>query len=74
MNRAVAPLDTMFRQAVSAIDAGDLKDPAFQPYQLARWREALPAARVVELAGAGHWPHEEDPERVTGELRGFLAG
>ena len=51
-----------------------MKDPAFPPYQLARWREALPAARVAELPGAGHWPHEEEPERVVGELRTFLAG
>lgn len=51
-----------------------MKDSAFQPYQLARWRETLPAARVTELAGAGHWPHEEEPERVAGELRTFLAG
>jgi haloalkane dehalogenase len=51
-----------------------MKDPAFPPYQLARWREALPAARVAELPGAGHWPHEEEPERVVAELRTFLAG
>jgi haloalkane dehalogenase len=50
-----------------------MKDPAFQPRQLARWREALPAARVVELAGAGHWPHEEEPERVIEAVRAFLA-
>ena len=51
-----------------------MKDPAFRPHQLARWREALPAARVVEMDGAGHWPHEEEPERVIAELRAFLAG
>jgi haloalkane dehalogenase len=51
-----------------------MKDPAFPPYQLARWREALPDARVVEIAGAGHWPHEEEPERVTSEVRSFLSG
>jgi len=50
------------------------KDPAFPPYQLARWRETLPDARVVELPGAGHWPHEEEPERVTSEVRAFLGG
>ena len=50
-----------------------LKDRAFPPHLLARWREALPAARVVECADAGHWPHEEDPERAIGALRGFLS-
>jgi haloalkane dehalogenase len=51
-----------------------MKDPAFPPYQLARWRELLPAARVAEIPGAGHWPHEEEPEWVIAELRTFLAG
>jgi haloalkane dehalogenase len=50
-----------------------MKDPAFPPYQLARWREVLPAARVVEVADAGHWPHEESPDRVIAELLDFLA-
>jgi haloalkane dehalogenase len=51
-----------------------MRDPAFRPHLLARWREALPEARVVELDSAGHWPHEEEPERVLQELRGFLQG
>lgn len=51
-----------------------MKDSAFQPNQLARWREVLPSARVVELNQAGHWPHEEEPERVIDEIRDFLNG
>jgi haloalkane dehalogenase len=50
-----------------------MKDPAFQPNQLTRWREVLPTARVVELPDAGHWPHEEEPERVIQEMARFLA-
>lgn len=50
-----------------------MKDPAFLPHQLARWREVLPAARVVELGDAGHWPHEEAPDHVIDVLREFLA-
>lgn len=49
-----------------------MKDSAFQPYLLERWRQALPEAKVVELPGAGHWPHEEEPETVLRELRAFL--
>lgn len=49
-----------------------MKDPAFKPAQLDRWRAALPAARVVELPDAGHWPHEEAPDRVSDTLREFL--
>jgi haloalkane dehalogenase len=50
-----------------------MKDRAFRPNQLARWREALPDAQVVEIPGAGHWPHEEEPDIVVDALRGFLA-
>jgi haloalkane dehalogenase len=51
-----------------------MKDSAFRPDQLARWRSALPHATVVELAHAGHWPHEEAAEAVVDALRSFLAG
>jgi haloalkane dehalogenase len=49
-----------------------MKDKAFPPRLLARWREALPDATVVELAASGHWPHEEEPDKVVEELRSFL--
>lgn len=48
------------------------EDPAFQPRQLERWREALPQAEVVQLAGAGHWPHDEVPNDVASAIRRFL--
>lgn len=48
-----------------------MKDRAFGPLQLARWREVLPTARVVEV-DAGHWPHEESPDRVADAMREFL--
>jgi haloalkane dehalogenase len=51
-----------------------MKDSAFRPAQLARWRTGLPQATVVELPGAGHWPHEEEPARVLAEVRGFIGG
>ena len=49
-----------------------MRDRAFRPNQLARWRDTLPDARIVELANAGHWPHEEAPAQVITELRAFL--
>jgi haloalkane dehalogenase len=49
-----------------------LRDSAFRPHQLARWRQALPQAEVVELPAAGHWPHEEEPAEVLAALRRFL--
>jgi haloalkane dehalogenase len=48
------------------------KDSAFPPYLLDRWRQALPQAEIVEVAGAGHWPHEEEPGIVVAALEGFL--
>jgi len=51
-----------------------MRDPAFQPRQLARWKEVLPEARVVELTASGHWPQEEEPDRVVGEMHAFLTG
>jgi haloalkane dehalogenase len=50
-----------------------LRDRAFLPAQLERWRQALPHAQVRTLAGAGHWPHEEEPAAVVEALRAFLA-
>jgi haloalkane dehalogenase len=49
-----------------------MKDTAFRPTQLARWRQLVPDAEVVSLANAGHWPHEEEPEAVTEAMRRFL--
>jgi haloalkane dehalogenase len=49
-----------------------MKDRAFPPRYLEKWREALPAAEVVELPDAGHWPHEEASAEVLEHLRAFL--
>lgn len=46
-----------------------MKDGAFRPSMLQKWREAVPHAEIVELAGAGHWPHEEEPELVAEAFR-----
>ena len=50
-----------------------MKDRAFTPRLLDRWREALPDARIVEMRDAGHWPHEEAPDEALRQPRGFLA-
>jgi haloalkane dehalogenase len=49
-----------------------VKDPAFPPALLARWRAMLPNAAVVELP-VGHWPQEEAPEDVTRALERFVS-
>ena len=58
--------------SLPAIIVWGLKDRAFPPAYLERWREALPNARVKTLAEAGHWPHEEAPEAVIAAMREFL--
>lgn len=51
-----------------------LKDSAFRPKQLERWRAMLPEAKVVTIADAGHWPHEEAPSEVADAIDSFLRG
>lgn len=46
-----------------------MRDPAFGPAYLERWRQVAPEAKVVELADAGHFPQEEAPEKVTAIVR-----
>jgi pimeloyl-ACP methyl ester carboxylesterase len=60
-------------RAKPALIVWGLKDRAFGPRLLARWKVALPEARVSELPDSGHWPHEEEPEKVIRALRDFLA-
>ena len=49
-----------------------MKDPAFQPRLLERWRATLPQATVVRLP-VGHWPQEESPDEVARAMQDFLA-
>ena len=49
-----------------------MKDRAFGPTFLARWQQLAPHATVEGIAEAGHWPHEESPERVINAFRAFL--
>ena len=49
-----------------------LKDTAFRPHLLARWKEELPEASVLSLDNAGHWPHEEAPSEVAEAITEFL--
>ncbi|ABW67574.1 alpha/beta fold hydrolase [Desulfosudis oleivorans] len=46
------------------------------PYaeSIARWRHALPDARFIVYAGAGHVPMEEIPVETARDARAFLSG
>lgn len=50
-----------------------LRDSAFTSAVLERFKTAWPHATVTTLADAGHWPHEEEPERCVSELQHRLA-
>lgn len=49
-----------------------MKDAAFPPKFLARWRELLPHAEVLELPNVGHFAQEEAPEPALGAIRRFI--
>lgn len=49
-----------------------MKDNAFGPDVLAKWKAELPHATVTELATAGHWPHEEQPQACVDAVQRFL--
>ena len=48
------------------------KDPTFGPAALARWREALPNAKAMTFADAGHFVQEEVGPTLTGYITSFL--
>jgi haloalkane dehalogenase len=59
-------------RAMPVLIVWGMKDSAFQPYQLERWRRLVPEAQVETFDGAGHWPHEEEPARVVAAIERFL--
>ncbi|HZJ62000.1 MAG TPA: alpha/beta fold hydrolase [Kofleriaceae bacterium] len=48
------------------------RDRALGATQLAHWRRLLPHGAVTEIADAGHWPREEQPERVVAAIRDLV--
>ena len=48
------------------------QDPTFGADELARWREVLPQAEVLELAESGHFPQEEATEITVGAVKAFV--
>ena len=49
-----------------------LLDPVSGSDTVAGFREAAPAAHVVELPEVGHYPQLEDPQAVTNAHRDWL--
>ncbi|MBC8162916.1 MAG: alpha/beta fold hydrolase [Roseiflexaceae bacterium] len=49
-----------------------MKDAAFPPKHLTRWRAALPHAQVVSFPESGHFVQEEMPDKAINAIRSFL--
>lgn len=49
-----------------------MEDKFVPPYELARWKDLFPDARVVTLPGTGHFVHEEQPEELTAGIRSLI--
>lgn len=49
-----------------------MKDPAFTPAALERWRLAFRNPRVVQFPAAGHFVQEEAGDEAASAIRGFL--
>jgi len=49
-----------------------MKDKFIPSYELAKWQNELPSARVVKFEDAGHFVQEEEPEKMVMELKKFL--
>ena len=45
-----------------------VRDSAFVPAMLDRWINTFPHAKVARIEGAGHWPHEEQPQEFLRAL------
>lgn len=50
-----------------------MRDPAFGPAALERWKAALPNGRAVEFPTAGHFVQEEAPEEAARSIEAFLS-
>lgn len=59
---------------IPALIVWGMRDRAFGPAVLERWREALPGARVARIEGAGHLVQEEEGEALVPVIAGFLRG
>ena len=49
-----------------------MKDAFVPPYELEKWKKALPQAQVITFENAGHFVQEEEPEKMVEELALFF--
>jgi haloalkane dehalogenase len=49
-----------------------MKDKFIPPSQLAKWKQRLPKATVIEYPDAGHFVQEEKPAEMVAEIARFV--
>jgi len=73
INGSAAHFDAIWQRRAALADIPvqliwGMRDSAFRPTMIDRWRVAAPHASLVELPTAGHWPHEEEPTVVCNAI------
>lgn len=49
-----------------------MKDKVIKPYNLDKFARSFTNSKIVELHTSGHFPQEEEPEKVSAAIRAFL--
>ena len=50
-----------------------MKDTVIRPHHLDKFRSGFPHAQALTLETSGHFPQEEEPEKVTEAIRAFMS-
>lgn len=51
-----------------------LKDPVIKPHYLHKFKSGFENAQVIELKTCGHFPQEEEPQKVSEAIKDFVNG
>ncbi len=70
--------ETLWHRRQSIVDKPALfiwgmNDPLIKPHYLDKFQSAFTDPTIICLEGCGHFPQEEQPERVTDAIQSFLA-
>ena len=59
-------------QAKPTLFVWGMKDPIISPSNLGKFMQGFPSAQVLQLFESGHFPQEEEPEKIILHLSEFL--
>jgi haloalkane dehalogenase len=49
-----------------------MKDPVIKPHYLEKFRSGFQHSQTIKLEKSGHFPQEEEPDKVTEAIRKFV--